>query len=248
MLKAILATPDIDLTFQITDLITACCPNVEIITQTGSLKEGVLSINQHLPDLLITDTSLSDGSGFDLLNHFQQPDFKVIFISEYLEYAMKAIEYNALAYLLKPLEEKKFITAMNKAAARIQQEEKRQLQFLEHGLKALQATDNIILRTSEEIHSVKATEIIRVEADGNYATFYISDGRKVIVSKPMKEFEDKLLENGFFRIHKSHLINIRKMSYFEKAEGGSVMMVDGSKVPVASRKRDEVIALLENIG
>ena len=160
---------------------------------------------------------------------------------------MKAIEFNALAYLLKPLEEKKFITAINKATDRIHQEEKMQIQLLERDLKDLQASDNIILRTSEQIHSVKATEIIRVEADGNYATFFISDGRKVIVSKPMKEYEDKLLENGFFRIHKSHLINIRKMSYFEKAEGGSVMMIDGSRVPVASRKRDEVITLLENI-
>jgi two-component system LytT family response regulator len=220
---------------------------MEIISLADSLKEGLQNLNQHQPDLVILDTYLKDGSGFDLLNHFQQPDFKVIFFSEYMEYAMKAIEYNALAYLLKPLEEKKFITAINKAAARIHQEERRQLQLLEHGLKEMQATDNIILRTSEEIHSVKATEIIRVEVDGNYATFHISDGRRVIVSKPMKEFEDKLLENGFFRIHKSHLINIRRMSYFEKADGGSVMMVDGSKVPVASRKRDEVIALLENI-
>ena len=247
MIKAVIVSGDIGASERITGLIQACCPDMEISAKADSLKEGVLSLNQHQPDLLILDTFLLDGSGFDLLNHFQHPDFKVIFVSEYIEYAMKAIEFNALAYLLKPLEEKKFITAINKATDRIHQEEKRQLQLLEHDLKDLQASDNIILRTSEQIHSVKAIEIIRVEADGNYATFFISDGRRVIVSKPMKEYEDKLLENGFFRIHKSHLINIRKMSYFEKAEGGSVMMVDGSRVPVASRKRDEVIALLENI-
>ncbi len=247
MIKAVIVSGDIGASERITGLIQACCPDMEISAKADSLKEGVLSLNQHQPDLLILDTFLLDGSGFDLLNHFQHPDFKVIFVSEYIEYAMKAIEFNALAYLLKPLEEKKFITAINKATDRIHQEEKRQLQLLEHDLKDLQASDNIILRTSEQIHSVKATEIIRVEADGNYATFFISDGRKVIVSKPMKEYEDKLLENGFFRIHKSHLINIRKMSYFEKAEGGSVMMIDGSRVPVASRKRDEVITLLENI-
>jgi len=247
MIKAVIVSGDIGASERITGLIQACCPDMEISAKADSLKEGVLSLNQHQPDLLILDTFLLDGSGFDLLNHFQHPDFKVIFVSEYIEYAMKAIEFNALAYLLKPLEEKKFITAINKATDRIHQEEKRQLQLLEHDLKDLQASDNIILRTSEQIHSVKATEIIRVEADGNYATFFISDGRKVIVSKPMKEYEDKLLENGFFRIHKSHVINIRKMSYFEKAEGGSVMMIDGSRVPVASRKRDEVITLLENI-
>ncbi len=247
MIKAVIVSGDAGASERITGLIQACCPDMEINARADSLKEGVLSLNQHQPDLVILDTFLTDGSGFDLLNHFQKPDFKVIFISEYMEYAMKAIEYNALAYLLKPVEEKKFITAINKATDRIRQEEKMQIQLLERDLKDLQASDNIILRTSEQIHSVKASEIIRVEANGNYATFYISDGRKVMVSKPMKEFEDKLLENSFFRIHKSHMINIRKMNYFEKAEGGSVMMVDGSRVPVASRKRDEVIALLENI-
>ena len=247
MIKAVIVSGDIGASERITGLIQACCPDMEISAKVNSLKEGVLNLNQHQPDLVILDTFLSDGSGFDLLNHFQQPDFKVIFFSEYIEYAMKAIEFNALAYLLKPVDEKKFITAINKVTDRIRQEEKMQIQLLERDLKDLQASDNIILRTSEQIHSVKATEIIRVEADGNYATFFISDGRKVIVSKPMKEYEDKLLENGFFRIHKSHVINIRKMSYFEKAEGGSVMMIDGSRVPVASRKRDEVITLLENI-
>lgn len=247
MIKAVIVSGDAGASERITGLIRACCPAMEIHARADSLKEGVMSLNQYQPDLVILDTFLTDGSGFDLLNHYQQPDFKVIFVSEYMEYAMKAIEYNALAYLLKPVDEKKFITAINKVTDWIRQEEKMQIQLLERDLKDLQASDNIILRISEQIHSVKATEIIRVEADGNYATFFISDGRKVIVSKPMKEYEDKLLENGFFRIHKSHLINILKMSYFEKAEGGSVMMVDGSRVPVASRKRDEVIALLEHI-
>ena len=114
-------------------------------------------------------------------------------------------------------------------------------------MEEMKSTENIILRTSDQIHSVKPSEIIRLEADGHYSTFYLSDGRKVIVSKPTSEYADILIENGFFRIHKSHLINMRKLSYFNKAEGGSVVMVDGSNVPVASRKRDAVIELLEKL-
>ena len=104
-----------------------------------------------------------------------------------------------------------------------------------------------MLRTSDQIHLVNYDDLIRVEAEGNYSTFYISDGRKVIVSKPLKEFEEKLLENGFFRIHKSHIINIKKLSYFDKADGGFVIMADQSSIPVASRKRDAVIELLDTL-
>ena len=111
----------------------------------------------------------------------------------------------------------------------------------------IKSEENIILRTNEEIHSVKPSDIIRLEADGNYSTFYLSDGRKVLVSKPTSEYEDFLIKNGFFRIHKSHLINMRKLSYFDKAEGGSVVMTDGSNVPVASRKRNAMIELLEKL-
>jgi two-component system LytT family response regulator len=247
VIKVIVVSGDQPTIDEVSLLIGSCCPDMLVEATARDLKSGVLIINTHQPDLVMLDTSLKDGSGFELLSHFQQPDFKVIFISEYMEYAMKAIEFNALAYLLKPVDEKKFITAINKATGRIRQEENIQLQLLEHTIKDMNTTGNIILRTSEEIHSVKATEIIRVEADGNYSTFHIDDGREVIVSKPMKEFEDQLLENGFFRIHKSHMINIRKVRYFDKAEGGSVVMTDGSFVPVASRKRDDVIAMLENL-
>jgi len=247
-MKVVVISGDAELISRIRKLITACCPEEEIVAESKMITEGIRDINRFQPDLLITDTSLSDGSGFELLAHFHDPDFKVIFVSEYTEYAIRAIEFNAMAYLLKPLDERKFLAAINKASDSIHKEEKMQLRLLESNFNELKASGSIILRTSDQIHSVKATDIIRVEAGGNYATFFMADGRKVIVSKPMKDFEDKLLENSFFRIHKSHMINIRKMSYFEKAEGGSVIMVDGSKVPVASRKRDEVIALLENIG
>lgn len=104
-----------------------------------------------------------------------------------------------------------------------------------------------MLRTSDQIHLVGYDELLSVEAGGNYSTFYIADGRKVIVSKPLKEFEEKLLENGFFRIHKSYMINIKKLSYFDKAEGGYVIMTDQSRIPVASRKRDAVIELLDSL-
>jgi two-component system LytT family response regulator len=247
MIKAIIISGDQAATDDVVRLTKSCCPEISIEATSREIKKGVLVINTHQPDLLILDTFLTDGSGFDLLKHFEKPDFKVLFISEYIEYAIKAIEYNALAYLLKPLVEHKFTTSINKAKEQIVQEEKMQMKLLEHTMTEIKAEENIILRTSDQIHSVKPSEIIRLEADGHYTSFILSDGRKVIVSKSTSEYADILIENGFFRIHKSHLINMRKLSYFNKAEGGSVVMVDGSEVPVASRKRDAVIELLEKL-
>ena len=247
MIKALIISGDQQAIGQVHDLVKACCPDIRIDKTAADLKSGVLAINSFQPDLLILDTSITDGSGFELLDHFDHPDFKVLFISEYAEYAMKAIDYNAVAYLLKPLAENKFTMAVNKAKDRIEKEEQLQMKQLEHTLEEIRSTENIILRTNEQIHSVKPADIVRLQADGNYSTFYLADGREVMVSKPTSEYEELLVANGFFRIHKSHLINVRKISFFEKTEGGSVVMTDGSKVPVASRKREAVIELLEKL-
>ncbi len=247
MVKALIISGDQETAREVERLIELCCPDISVGALVGDIKNGVLEINTNQPDLLILDTFLIDGSEFDLLNHFEKPDFKVLFVSEYMEYAIKAIEYNAIAYLLKPIAEQKFTTSINKATERITREEKLQLQLLGHTMEEMKAAENIILRTSDQIHSVKPSDIIRLEADGHYTTFYMTDGRKVIVSKSSSEFADTLLENGFFRIHKSHMINIHHLKYFNKAEGGSVVMVDESVVPVASRKRDAVIELLEKL-
>ncbi|MEZ5083978.1 MAG: LytTR family DNA-binding domain-containing protein [Bacteroidales bacterium] len=247
MIKAIIISGDRSSIEQVSTLISASCPDIGIDATASELNKSVSIINSYQPDLLILDTFLTDGSGFDLLNHFENPDFKTIFISEYPEYAIKAIEYSASGYLLKPINEKKFTASVNKVKNMIEKEEKLQLRLLDHTMHEIKSEENIILRTNEQIHSVKPSDIIRLEADGNYSTFYMNDGRKVIVSKPTSDFEEILVENGFFRIHKSHLINMRKLSYFEKAEGGSVVMMDGSSVPVASRKRDAVIELLEKL-
>lgn len=247
MIKTLIISADKEAVTHIRRMIQDCCPDISIIATSENQKEAIHRINLNQADLVILDTYLSDGSGFELLSHFRKPDFRIIFISEYTEYAIRAFDYGATGYIVKPIQEQKFITTVNRAMDAIRHEEKLQLKQLETDLKGLSQKEKMILRTNEEIHSVDLSRIIRVEADGNYSTFLIDDGRKIIVSKPMKEYEEILLDNGFFRIHKSHIINIKKLRYFEKAEGGYLVMEDGDKVPVSSRKRDAVIALLESL-
>ena len=220
------------------------------ITIAGNGKEALSVLknkDREKPDLIILDTKLTDGNGFELLKHFESCFFKIIFISTHIEYALKAIKFNAVDFLLKPPDPDELIQALNKAYDLISHEEKLQSNILAENIRNLNKKEKIILKTFDHIHIVNQDEIIRVEADRNYSTFYIVDGRKIVVSRSIKDFEDQLNEKGFYRIHKSHIINIGMVKYFDKAEGGYVVMNDGVSIPVASRKRELLLELFNTL-
>lgn len=247
MLKAIIIDDEPSNRKLITNTVKSYCPNVSVIAEAGSVQSGVAAINEYEPDLVLLDIKMPDGSGFDLIKHFEKPDFKVIFISGYIEYAIKGYKFNAIDYILKPIDEKELAHAINKADELIRYEEKLQFKAMEENIKILNKTSKIILKTSEHIHLISIEDIIRIEADGNYSTFFIMDGRKILVSRGIKEYEENLIDKGFHRIHKSHIININKLSYFDKTDSGDVVMTDGSIVPVASRKQEMLLSLFENL-
>jgi two-component system LytT family response regulator len=247
MIKALAISDDQAICSKVEQVISSSCPNVTLAGCAGNVQEGFMLINSHQPDLLILDIKLKDGSGFDLLRQFSSPSFRIIFISNLLEYSLKAFKFNAVDFLLKPIEQDELAQAINKAFDQITYEEKLQQKMLGENLKALNKKEKIILKTSTHIHLLNTEDIIRIEADGNYCMFYASDDRKIFVSKPIKDYEEQLIDRGFFRIHKSHLINSRKSKYFDKAEGGYVIMNDGSTLPVASRKRDLLLDLFESL-
>lgn len=248
MIRAIIIDDDQLVREIISNTVETYCPNVSIVAIAENVQSGVSSINEHEPDLVLLDIKMPDGSGFDLIKHFDKPDFKVIFISGYMEYAIKGYKFGAIDYILKPIDEEELALAINKANDVIRYEEKMQFKAMEDNIKTLNKVHKIILKTSEHIHLINTEDIIRIEADGNYSTFFISDGRKVTVSRAIKEYEEKLIDKGFHRIHKSHLINIQKLSYFDKTDSGDVVMIDGSVVPVASRKKDMLLGLFESLG
>jgi two-component system LytT family response regulator len=247
MIKTIIIDDDPLVREVISKTIESYCPNVSIVAIAENVRSGVAAINEHEPDLVLLDIKMPDGSGFDLIKHFDKPDFKVIFISGYMEYAIKGYKVGAIDYILKPIDEEELSLAINRADDMIRVEEKLNFKAMEENIKALNKSDKVILKTSEHVHLVDTTEIIRIEADGNYSTFFIEDGRKVIVSKVIKEWEEALLDKGFHRIHKSHIINIQKLNYFDKTDSGDVIMSDGSVVPVASRKREMLMELFNSL-
>lgn len=247
MLRTIIIDDDQDTREILTNIIKAYCPNVSVVAQAWDVKSGVASIIEHEPDLVLLDIKMPDGSGFDLIKHFDKPDFKVIIISGYMEYAIKGYKYGLVDYILKPIGKEELTLAINKVDDLVRFEEKLRFKALADNISILNKTHKIILKTIEHIHLVNTADIIRIEADGNYCTFYISDGRKILVSRPIREYEEALIDKGFHRVHKTHIININKVNYFDKTEGGDVVMTDGSKVPVSSRKKEELLALLESM-
>lgn len=247
MIKAVIALDGSRLLDTISGMIESCCPNLSVSAKVDGVKSGVAAINEHEPDLLLLDTKLKDGSGFDLVRHFDKPDFKIIFLSSSMDYAITAIKFNAVDYILKPIEEVDLTLAINKAVDIIRVEESLQQKALGASINNLNTSSRLVLKTSDQVHVVNVEDIIRIEADSNYSTFYMVDGRKILVSRSLKGFEEELLEYGFHRIHKSHIFNIHKMSFLDKADGGFVVMIDGSRVPVASRKKDLLLELFESI-
>ncbi len=247
MIKSIIIVKDEHSLNMLSQSIQSLCPNVTVSALAADVKSGIGIINEHEPDLLLIDIKLPDGSGFDLIDHFPKPDFKVIFISAYADYAIKAIKYNALDYLLKPVKEDELVQAIKKADDLIRYEEKLHAKALGKSIVDLKKSHRIVLKSIDQIHVIDSNDIVHIEAERNYSTFHMVNGHKIVVSKSTKEYEDILLDQGFHRIHKSHIVNINKMSYFDKTEGGTMIMCNGDEVPVASRKRDMLMELFDNL-
>ena len=245
MIKALLVSAEKEIHTSVAQILQDFCPNVKYLGTADHVQGAASLVQTTQPDLVILDTRLSDGSGFEMLKLFDTIPFKLIFLSTHIEYALKAFKFNAIDFILKPPDPDELTQAVNKAYEQITDEEKLDLNLLAENIRQLKKKEKIILKTFDHIHIVNHDEIIRVEADRNYSTFYLEDGRKIIVSRSIKDYEDLLNNKGFYRIHKSHIINISMVKYFDKSEGGYVVMKDGFSVPVASRKRELLLELFD---
>jgi two-component system LytT family response regulator len=186
---------------------------------------------------------MDDGTGFDLLERSSTIDFKVIFITAYEEYAIKAFKFSAIDYLLKPVDPDDLIAAVEKAKTQILRELKLQLSTLSDNLSTGKKK-TLVIKTMDKIHYIDVSNIIRCESDRNYTFFYLNNDRKIIASLPLKEYEELLDRNSFFRIHKSHLVNIDYVETYIKGDGGFLVLKDNSKLPVAIRKKDGLLKIL----
>ncbi len=224
------------------------CSNVTLLRSAGGVISGLKAIDEQHPDLVLLDIKMDDGTGFDLLKKAEPINFKVIFITAFDQYAIQAFKFSAIDYLLKPIDPEDLVDAVNRAEQMVHQDFTTQLKVLSENLQTQDTKGKkIILRTSETVHLVKVSDISYCESDISYTYFYLTDGKKILVSNTLREYEDLLKEYGFFRVHKSFLVNLLAISKFEKADGGYLVMENDDRVPVSSRKRDQLLEMFDRI-
>lgn len=230
-------------------LLSRFCTDVMICAEAPGVVSGVEAIRQHKPDLVFLDIEMPDGSGFKLLERLHPVDFDVVFTTAFEQFAIKAIRFAALDYLLKPISPDELMAAVEKVK---QSKEKRtnqkNIEVLISNLKpSLTEPKKIVLSTLEKIHVVEVDDIIRCESDNYYTHFYFVNGGHLLISKTLKEVEGLLEGHNFIRPHKSHLVNIRLIRNFSRDEGGFITLNDNTKVPVSRRKREKIIEIINNI-
>jgi two-component system LytT family response regulator len=229
----------------LSDLLEKYVPNVKIVAKAESSASAYEKIGKYKPDLVFLDIEMPFGNGFDLLERMQPVDFNIIFVTAYDHYAIKAIKFSALDYLLKPVDLDELRSAVERHRQSPQPVSRESYQNLLENLEPENKTKKIALPDNSGITFVDIDDIIRCESDGNYTRFFLATGRKILVSKTLGEFENLLSDEGFFRVHRSHLINLSKITRFQKSDGGHVELSDGSKVEVSRRKRGAFVEMLQ---
>lgn len=225
----------------ISDMIKIYCSEIEIIGEADSVLTGLQLIKQEQPDLIFLDIKMKDGTGFDLLNRVSNKEFAIVFLTAYDEYAIKAFKFSAIDYLLKPLDPDDLIKTLNKVSKYLNFE-KQQLSQLINNLNSIKKeSKKMVLKTMESIFLINIPDIIRCEATGNYTRFILKNQKPVLVSKTLKEYDELLKEYHFFRVHQSHLVNLNHIIRMDKADGGTLVMVDKQSVPVSTRRKEALI-------
>ncbi len=225
-----------------------CSGDLVLIGEASSVRNGVPLIERLHPDIVFLDIELEDGSGFDLLEQLACRDFRLIFTTASDAHGIRAIKFGALDYLLKPIDRDDLLAAVEKATARpLPRGEDEGIGVMLESLRGLQGRPRrIALNTIDRVHVVNVADIIRCESERNYTRFHLMGKRHILVTRTLKDFDEMLVESGFFRTHHSHLVNSDCIKEYVKADGGYIVMCDGSQVPVAVRKREALLKMLED--
>ena len=239
-MKAIIIDDEPDARENLQNLLNKYCDQVDVIDTADSSTTGIEKIKKHNPDLIFLDIQMPNGGGLELLETIDPINFEVVFVTAFDEYAIKAIKFSALDYILKPVDIEELKTAVSNAEARIndKQSDERIRLFLEN-----QRTQpkKIALSTFEGMVFVAIEEIIRCEASDSYTKFILKNEDPIMISGSLKEYESMLSDANFFRVHQSHLINMDYVKKYVKGSGGHVVMIDDSHIGIARSKKQDFL-------
>jgi two-component system, LytTR family, response regulator len=245
-IKTILVDDEANNLAYLHSLILENCKMLDVIETAANANDGLLMIQELQPQLVFMDIDMPGMTGFELLKKLEPLNFEVIFVTAYNQYAMEAFEYNAVAYITKPIVTEKLIAAVEKAVVKI--EEKKYTEHIFTLLENVQqknSSDKIALPTLQGLQFVKLAQILYVESSGNYCNFFLDDCSKIMVSRQLGEYEKLLPTDAFVRIHDKHIINLYCIKEYIKGSGGEVILENGARLTVAARRKDELLSRFE---
>lgn len=249
-MKAILVDDEPDGIRTLKKMIELHCPNVEVIatcSNANAAKEQIMLLN---PDVVFLDIQMPEKSGLDLLTEIPVKDFEVIFVTAHNEYMLQAFQYSAADYLLKPVDEDRLIDAVNRVEKKWNEEKNddRNGALLHNISKAgIPAEMRLCLPTTKGFIILKLEEIIYCEAERSYTVFHLANGKTVMVSKPLIDYDLMLKDTSFLRIHKSFLINLFHVKEYQRGEGGLVIMSDNAQIEVSRRKKEQFLLKIREV-
>lgn len=232
----------------LTGLLSQFIEEVEPVGDAGTIREAVSLIKNLNPDLVFLDVELEGEMGFELFDQIAEVDFEVIFTTAHSKYAIQAIQFSAIDYLLKPIGINQLQSAVERVKEK-KEKEKVPIQVLLDNLKGGdRKPQRLVLPGTDSFTVVQVEEIIRCDAENNYCRFFLTDGSQILVSKPLKEYDQLLSGSGFMRIHQSHLINLRHVRKFARGKARFVIMTDQQKVEISRSNQEEFLRRFAEIG
>jgi len=248
-IKTFIVEDEVNARKALMNMLSFYCEDIELAGFSDNIADSVAQIEKVKPHLLLLDVRLPDGTGFDLVKKLKYKDFKLVFVTAYDEYALRAIKLSAIDYLLKPVKPDELRTAINKVGLALETDERLSLQLdtaIENFNPANQ-NKKIILNTSDSVHIIEIASLIRCESSENYTMIYIEGKSRIVIAKTLKEFEEMLGVYGFFRVHQSHLVNLQYVNSYDKKGGGVIILKNDERIPLSTRRKEGFLKALRYI-
>lgn len=244
-IKAILIDDELNSLQNLQQKLEGFCPDVAVVAATQKPEEGLILIRQHQPDVVFLDIEMPKMSGFRMLEELGEYDFDIIFTTAYNHYSVDAIRISAFDYLVKPIGIEELQHAVERLSKSLHKQTKEKIDILKKSLSDNRSQDDkIAISTSEGIEFIPIKNIIHIESKSNYSKIFLMDGKSIIVTKILKDFEEMLLPYNFYRVHNSHLINLNYIQKYVRSQGGHVQLQDGTLIDISRRKKEEFLKMI----
>jgi len=244
IIKTVLVDDDRTSILTLQTLLGASFPQIKIVGTASLVNEAIPLIDETQPDLVFLDINMPDGEGFDVIEGVSYKDFQVIFITAFDKYAVRAFEFSALHYLVKPVTPEMLSSAVERYTEAKVEDIDNRLTVLRDTLRS--KNEKIIIPSTDGLNIVKLSDIVRLEANDVYTIFYMTNGQRFIASKPLNNYEKILEDLPFSRVHSKNLINLMYVKRYVKGKGGSVILEDNTEVEVSVRKKSDFLDKLKN--